>query len=160
MALSPIVALIALPLQVAAIKASAAQQRRYEGSTDCTGNYTVLNADVMDQCTPHIILASASIFVNQTNDTHYASYHFQGVQDCTGQGTLVSFGEVGSCVSFGSYSQIRVWVEAPKPPVSSCQSFGVCGRAYQGCCIGSELKGEKCSCHLHERCGGGSSQTA
>lgn len=158
MALRLIIIAGALPSQVTAVKASASEQRRYEGTTNCTGKYTVLNSDVMDQCTPYLVPAPASVFVNQTNDTHYASYHFQGSQDCTGDGRLLSYLEVGSCLSFGSYSQMRVWVEAPKPPVSSCQSFGVCGRAYQGCCIGSELKGEKCTCHLHNGTGQAGSQ--
>merc|ERR1711862_1088180 len=111
MVLRILATMIVVPFQVhvEALKAPAAQHRRYDGVTDCTGNYTVLNTDVMDQCTPYIIPAPASIYVNQTNDTHYASYHYQGVQDCTGQGTLLSFWQVDSCVSFGTYSQIRVW---------------------------------------------------
>merc|ERR1712066_1230061 len=100
-----IAALVFFPFHVQAIKASAAQHRRYGSSTSCTGNYTVLNADVMDQCTPYLIPAPASIYVNQTNDTHYASYHFQVPQDCTGDGQLLSYFAVGVCERFSDYSQ-------------------------------------------------------
>jgi hypothetical protein len=151
-------ALIVFPFHGEALKASAAEQRRYEGSTDCTGNYTVLNADVMNKCTPYLIPAPASILVNQTNDTHYASYHFQGPQDCSGKGKLLDFFAVGECTSFGDYSQKRVWVVAPKPPVSSCDAPGVCGRAYQTCCVASGIKGNKCTCHLHNGTGAAGSQ--
>jgi len=142
----------------AGLKASAAQLRRYESSTDCTGNFTVLSADVMNECTPYLIPAPASIFVNQTNDTAYASYHYQGPQDCSGEGKRLAYFIVGECASYQDYSQMRVWVEAPRPPVSSCGAPGLCGRAYQACCTASELTGGSCTCHLHNGTGKAGSQ--
>jgi len=145
------VGVLSLPLEAA--KHSAAQQRRYK-VLDCKGTFEILNADVMDECTPYVIPAPAAIMVNQTNETHYASYHFQGATDCSGKGSLLSYWEVGKCVneSWGG-SQLRVWVDAPKPPLSVCAVPGVCGRGYQGCCIGSDITGHKCNCHLHNGTG-------
>merc|ERR1719199_1481440 len=108
----------------------------------------------MDECTPYLIPAPASVLINQTNDTHYASYHFQGKTDCTGEGRLLSYSEVGNCVNedFGG-SQLRVWVDAPRPPSSACTVPGVCGRGYQVCCIGSKFTGDECHCHLQNGTG-------
>lgn len=135
-----------------ALKASAAQLMRYS-STDCTGNSTVLNTDVMNECTPYLIPAPASIFVNQTNDTAYAYYHFQGQVDCSGEGKKLTDLVVGVCESYGDYSQKRVWVQAPPPLPSSCGTFGLCGRAYQACCAASKFTGNACNCHLHNGTG-------
>jgi len=134
-------------------KASAAEHRRYEGSTNCTGEYTILNTDTMDECTPYLIPAPASLYINQTNDTAYASYHFQGPTDCSGMGTFVSYWVVGTCTSFGDYSQMRIWIKSPPPPTSACGVPGTCGRAYQACCAGSMVAGKPCTCHLYNGTG-------
>jgi hypothetical protein len=136
------------------VKPSAAELRRYEGSTTCTGNFTVLSVDNMDECTPYLIPAPASIYVNQTNETAYASYHFQGPTDCSGNaGTKVADWLVGECVSFDGYSQMRDWITAPPPAPSACGVPGVCGRAYQVCCAGSAVTGNACACHLNNGTG-------
>jgi len=135
-----------------ALKASAAKLLRYS-TADCTGSSTILSTDLINECTPFLIPAPASIYVNQTNDSVYTSYHFQGPQDCSGSGTKLGDFLVGTCESFDTYSQKRVWVEAPPPPLSTCQVPGVCGRAYQGCCVASKLTGHACACHLHNGTG-------
>eukprot|EP01050_Picozoa_sp_SAG11_P023873 SAG11_NODE_4928_length_1719_cov_1.579012_2_plen_240_part_00 len=92
--------------------ATAAELRRWEGSTSCTGSYTVLSTDVMNQCTPYHVPALASILVLQKNRTAYSSYHYQGEVDCSGaQRTFLEDLAVGTCSGdLGGYSQMRVWV--------------------------------------------------
>lgn len=129
----------------------AAELRRWEGSADCKGKFEVLNQDQMEQCTPKAIPAPASFWVEQVNDTAYASYHHPGVIDCSGNGTLLEFLAVGQCTSFGDYSQMRAWVEAP--PDASCAVPGDCGRAYQACCAGAAATQNQCQCHLRNGTG-------
>jgi len=134
-------------------KPSAAELRRYEGSTHCTGEYTVLSTDQLDQCTPYFIPAPASIKVVQKDDTTISSYHYQGTMDCSGPSQHMGDFVVNSCTNEGDYSQMRVWVTAPSPSGGTCEVPGDCGRAYQACCVGSEVKGEPCTCHLHNGTG-------
>ena len=89
-----------------------AEFRQYNSSPNCTGAYSIGSTDVMNMCTPFSIPAPASIFVEQTNGTSYASYHYQGVKDCSGSNKafLASF-LVGQCSGdLGGYSNMRVWV--------------------------------------------------
>jgi len=141
-----------------AAKHSAAQLREYD-STDCTGDYSVINTDLMDECTPYLIPAPASILVVQVNDTNYAAYHYQGVQDCSGpDGKLVNSLVVEHCEDMGDgTSHKRAWVTGPSPPPpapGSCSAPGDCGTAYQACCLGAQIKGESCACHLQNGTGG------
>merc|ERR1719183_3201374 len=96
-------------------KYSAAQLRQYDKS-DCTGNFTVVNGDKLDECTPYLIPRPASILVNQTDDTHYSSYHFDATTDCTGVHRLLETLAIGECEKglAGDYYLMRVWVDAPK----------------------------------------------
>eukprot|EP00929_Paragymnodinium_shiwhaense_P110086 TRINITY_DN76794_c0_g1_i1.p1 TRINITY_DN76794_c0_g1~~TRINITY_DN76794_c0_g1_i1.p1 ORF type:complete len:202 (+),score=43.93 TRINITY_DN76794_c0_g1_i1:90-695(+) len=139
------------------VKPSAAELRRYEGSTDCTGNYTVLNTDVLDSCSPKIAPAPASIKVEYVNETTYASYHYQGVQDCSGSTRkhLADY-SVGSCETYkdDGFSQMRAWVRSPAPSDGTCAAPGDCGRAYQACCAGEKAMGKgECACHLRNGTG-------
>eukprot|EP00927_Polykrikos_kofoidii_P003015 TRINITY_DN111_c1_g1_i1.p1 TRINITY_DN111_c1_g1~~TRINITY_DN111_c1_g1_i1.p1 ORF type:complete len:223 (+),score=32.15 TRINITY_DN111_c1_g1_i1:91-669(+) len=152
MARCALIALLVSPLACDALKATAAEFRRFEGA-DCKGDFSVLSTDKMDECTPYLIPAPASIFVNQTNDSIYTSFHFQGETDCSGVGTKLGDWTVGECQNFGDYSQLRVWVTAPPPPVSACSVKGACGWAYQSCCIASAATGNPCTCHLHNGTG-------
>jgi len=137
----------------AAAKPTAAQLVRWEGSTNCSGNGTVLSTEKMDECTTYIIPAPASVRVAYLNETAYASYHYQGVTDCSGEGKLVTTITVNSCTSDDGDSQKRVWVEAPAPPPGACGQPGDCGRAYQACCLASQLKGSPCGCKLRNGTG-------
>eukprot|EP00441_Pelagodinium_beii_P046137 CAMPEP_0197619516 /NCGR_PEP_ID=MMETSP1338-20131121/527_1 /TAXON_ID=43686 ORGANISM="Pelagodinium beii, Strain RCC1491" /NCGR_SAMPLE_ID=MMETSP1338 /ASSEMBLY_ACC=CAM_ASM_000754 /LENGTH=198 /DNA_ID=CAMNT_0043188493 /DNA_START=64 /DNA_END=660 /DNA_ORIENTATION=+ len=135
-----------------ATKYSAAELREY-GSADCTGDFKVLNQDLMDECTPYLIPAPASLKVEQLNDTAYATYHYQGIQDCSGpDGKFQRAWFVEQCEDQGDGTSLkRAWVTgpAPSPPSpGSCMVPGDCGRAYQACCLGSHVKGEPCNCHL------------
>eukprot|EP00929_Paragymnodinium_shiwhaense_P104062 TRINITY_DN6803_c0_g1_i4.p1 TRINITY_DN6803_c0_g1~~TRINITY_DN6803_c0_g1_i4.p1 ORF type:complete len:202 (+),score=30.22 TRINITY_DN6803_c0_g1_i4:82-687(+) len=136
---------------------TASELRRYEGSTNCTGNYSVLSTDVMDECAPKLIPAPASIKVEYVNETAYASYHYQGVQDCSGKTReFLAYWLVGTCESFenDAYSQIRAWVRTPAPSNATCEAPGDCGRAYQACCAGSKAMGRgDCACHLRNGTG-------
>lgn len=136
-------------------KPSAAELRRWDGSSNCSGDYTVLNTDKMDECNPFLIPAPASLKIQQVNDTAYASYHYKGVTDCSGdQGKHIADWVVGTCEDLGGFSQKRVWIETPPPPPATCEVPGDCGRAYQACCLASELKGNgKCTCHLRKGSG-------
>jgi len=136
-----------------AAKPSAAELRRWEGSTNCSGNSTVLSTDKLDECTPYLIPAPASIRVQYVNETAYASYHFQGVTDCSGTGEYLQTLIVNSCTKHDGYSQMRVWVQSPAPPPGICGEKGYCGFAYEACCIGSELKGSPCTCKLRNGTG-------
>jgi hypothetical protein len=91
----------------------AAELRRWEGSDNCTGNYSVLNHDNMNECTPKYFPAPASYWVEQKNETAYSSFHCQGVLDCS-KDKRELFGDfiVGTCEDFGGYSQMRVWIKA------------------------------------------------
>merc|ERR1712217_897816 len=66
---------------------------------------------------------------------------------------------VGACQespAIGPYkatSYQYVWSKAPSPPTSTCNAPGVCGRAYQTCCIGALAIGDFCKCHLHNGTG-------
>jgi len=133
---------------------SAAELRRYVGSADCTGQYTVLSSDLMGTCTPFLIPAPASVRVEYVNETTYSSYHYQGVQDCSGASRrhLMDL-VVNSCTNEGGYSQKRVWIMAPSPPAGPCAAPGDCGLAYQACCIGLEATGTPCECRLHNGSG-------
>ena len=92
-------------------KPVAAEFWRWEGTGDCTGDHSILSRDNMDECTPYIIPAPASLWVEQKNDTAYSSYHFQGPTDCSGmERTFLSDWIVGECFDYGSYSQKRVWI--------------------------------------------------
>jgi hypothetical protein len=94
-------------------KPVSADMRRWEGSTECKGQYTVIDNDLMDTCQPKLIPALASLKIEQTNDTMYSNYHYQGVTDCSGETrTHVMDFVVGVCEGFkeGNYSQMRVWV--------------------------------------------------
>jgi len=92
----------------------AAELRRWDGSSNCTGKYAILNSDNMNECTSYLIPAPASIWVEKQNATVYSSYHYQGVTDCSGNHTHLGDFVVGTCENLGGYSQMRVWVE-PKP---------------------------------------------
>eukprot|EP00440_Ansanella_granifera_P031999 gb/GFBE01034731.1/.p1 GENE.gb/GFBE01034731.1/~~gb/GFBE01034731.1/.p1 ORF type:complete len:196 (+),score=48.87 gb/GFBE01034731.1/:1-588(+) len=132
-----------------ASKPSAAELRRFDDSTDCSGKYEVLHTDELDTCFPFFIPAPASIKAVWVNDTAYASYHWQGVQDCSGdQGEFEADFIVNSCVNMGGYSQMRVWKTSPPPSAGVCEVPGDCGRAYQACCLASQIKGAPCNCHL------------
>merc|ERR1719183_643828 len=98
---------------------SAAELRRY-GEKDCKGKYTVVGGDKMDECTPYLIPEPASILVNQTDETHYSSYHFNHNTDCTGGGRRLVTMTIGDCENYDTFSQMRAWVDAPKPPKSAC----------------------------------------
>lgn len=137
---------------------TAAELRRWEGSGDCTGNYTVLNTDKLHECTPYLIPAPASILVEYLNETAYASYHYQGVTDCSGAKPR-RLGEfvVNSCEDLDGFSQMRVWVSSPAPPPASCKEPGDCGHAFSACCIASAVKGAPCACDLHNGTGEASS---
>merc|ERR1739845_127559 len=79
------------------------------------GNYSVLSTSVMDECTPLVFPGPASIKVEYVNETAYASYHYQGVKDCSGsERKFLAYWTVGSCESFevgnDVWSQMRVWV--------------------------------------------------
>jgi len=135
-------------------KPSAAELRRYEGSSDCTGKYSVVNTDELDSCTAYAIPAPASIKVAQINDTAYASYHYQGTFDCTGnQEQHLEDLIVGTCTDYGDYSQMRTWVRSAPATDGACEVPGNCGLAYQACCAGAKLTGDECSCHLHNGTG-------
>mmetsp|Transcript_48976 Transcript_48976/g.141936 ORF Transcript_48976/g.141936 Transcript_48976/m.141936 type:complete len:194 (+) Transcript_48976:98-679(+) len=129
-------------------KPAAAELRRWDNSEDCSGKYTVLSTDEMDKCTPFFIPAPASIKNVWVNDTMYSSYHYKGVQDCSGsQMEHLQDWIVNTCANLGGYSQMRVWVQSPPSP-GACAAPGTCGRAYQACCVASEVRGEPCACHL------------
>jgi uncharacterized protein YheU (UPF0270 family) len=101
----------------------ASEYRRWEGSSDCTGDYSILSTDNMDECTQHLIPAPASIWVEQKNDTAYSSYHCQGVTDCASEKRVfLSDWIVGTCENFGDYSQMRVWVTPKSVPASAGSS--------------------------------------
>jgi hypothetical protein len=94
----------------------AAELRRWEGSGNCTGNYSALSTDNMDECTQYLIPAPASIWVTKKNSTAYSSFHCQGVLDCScSKDNQSHLGDwiVGTCEDFGGYSQMRVWVTVP-----------------------------------------------
>merc|ERR1712176_583529 len=89
----------------------AAELRRWDGSSNCTGTYAKLSTDNMDECTPFLIPAPASIWVAQKNDTAYSSFHCQGVTDCNVEKRkFLSDFVVGTCEDLGGYSQMRVWI--------------------------------------------------
>jgi hypothetical protein len=89
----------------------AAEFRRWEGSSNCTGKYTVLSIDNMNECTPYLIPAPASIWIEQKNDTAYSSYHCQGVTDCSKPlRKLLGDFIIGTCEDYGDFSQMRVWI--------------------------------------------------
>jgi hypothetical protein len=92
--------------------AMAAEFRRWDSSTNCSGAYSIGSTDVMNFCTPFSIPAPASIFVEQTNGTYYSSYHYDGVKDCSGsKRTFLMSLLVGECSGdLGGYSHMRVWV--------------------------------------------------
>lgn len=92
----------------------AAELRRWENSSNCTGKFSVLSTDNMNECTQFYIPAPASIWVAQKNDTAYSSYHCQGVTDCSkDKRVFLADFVVGTCEDFGAYSQMRVWSTAP-----------------------------------------------
>uniref|UniRef100_A0A7S2CGL8 Uncharacterized protein n=1 Tax=Alexandrium andersonii TaxID=327968 RepID=A0A7S2CGL8_9DINO len=128
---------------------SAAELRRYQG-TACAGKYNALSRDVMGECHPFLIPTPASIKVEYVNETHYTSYHYEGVQDCSSSGrTRVGYWEVGPClVNDDNTSQKRVWISAPAPAPTACAVPGDCGLAYQACCVGYAASGKPCPCHL------------
>jgi len=91
--------------------AKAAELRRWDNSNNCTGEYSTLSTDNMNECTQYLIPAPASICVEQKNDTAYSSYHCQGVTDCSKEKrTFLADWAVGVCEVFGDYSQMRVWI--------------------------------------------------
>merc|ERR1712028_272320 len=92
-------------------KPVSAEWRRWETNSKCEGEYTVTDNDPMDTCFPKLIPAPASYWVEQTNETFYSNYHYDGVKDCTGDTRkhLMDF-SVGVCDDFGDYSQMRVWL--------------------------------------------------
>merc|ERR1711865_933565 len=95
----------------AAAQPDAAEFRRWEGTGECIGEYSVLSRDNMDECTPYHLPAPASIWIEQKNDTAYSSYHFQGPTDCSGaERTFLSDWIVDECFDYGDYSQKRVWI--------------------------------------------------
>jgi hypothetical protein len=142
-----------LPALGAAAAPTSAELRRWEGSGDFTGDYEVLSTDKLDECTPFLIPAPASVRVEYSNETTYASYHYQGVPDCSGARKKLGDWIVGSCEDLGGYSQMRVWVSSPSPPPGRCGEPGDCGVAYKACCAVSELKGEPCQCSLRNGTG-------
>merc|ERR1719277_335877 len=107
----------------------------------------------MDTCTPYFAPAMASIKVVYVNESMYSSYHYQGVQDCSGPRQHVIDLAVNQCENDGDSSQVRVWVMGPSPSAGSCAVPGDCGRAYQACCFGSEATGNPCACHLRNGTG-------
>lgn len=135
-------------------KPTAAELRRWAGSTNCSGEHTVVNTDQMDTCTPYLVPKPSSIKTAQLNETAYSTYHFAGVQDCSGAPEKVGDDRiVGTCENLGDYSQMRVWTSSPDPSSASCAAPGDCGLAYKACCAGSKLKGSPCNCHLHNGTG-------
>jgi hypothetical protein len=89
----------------------AAELRRWDGSSNCTGEYSTLSVDNMNECTQYFIPAPASVWVEQKNDTAYSSYHCQGVTDCSEEKRkFLADWAVGACENFGDYSQMRVWI--------------------------------------------------
>jgi hypothetical protein len=94
----------------------AAELRRWDNSDNCTGNYTVLNHDNMNECSQKMIPAPASIWVEQKNATAYSSFHCQGVLDCSkDKRVLLADFIVGTCEDLGGYSQMRMWIKAESP---------------------------------------------
>jgi len=150
---APSAAALLLLVDGVSAKPTAAELRRWEGSTDCTGDYTVLNTEKLDECTPYLLPAPASIWTEYLNETAYASFHYQGVADCSGNGRKLDDWIVGSCTDLGGYSQKRVWITAPTPPPASCEEPGDCGRAYSACCAVSRVKGSPCACGLRNGTG-------
>jgi len=132
---------------------SGAEFRRWEGSSNCTGPFTVLSTDKLNECIPYLIPAPASLRVEYVDETHYASYHYQGATDCSGNRTHLGDFVVGTCEDFGSYSQMRVWNTAPAPPPGQCAAPGHCGHAYQACCLAGHVSGKPCACKLRNGTG-------
>lgn len=102
----------------------AAELRRWDGSTNCTGKYTVLNRDNMNECTPKYIPEPASYWIVQKNESAYSSYHCEGVIDCSGKDKCELFGYfiVGTCEDLGGYSQKRVWISAESKLTANTQA--------------------------------------
>jgi len=132
---------------------AAAELRRWDSSTDCTGDYEVLNEDRMGECVSFLIPEPASILVKYLNETAYASYHYSGPMDCSGPSRHLADFAVNSCEGFDDYSQMRVWVTTPAPPRGTCEEPGECGQAYKACCLASGATGAPCKCDLYNGTG-------